>query len=307
MTKADLPSWDEAVDGRFPFGLPNTPRPVREPKSGRMLQLVLGVYPSALHVAWTRPASRDLPARRRRVASMAVDVEPTVFWDGADAAARVEDWAARVGFRAGDTVADHGILRPATNGPSGTTLTDYFSGLPVGREDSAFADVYPVYLVKRQGVKASPASDGKRSARQQGDAIDEVYDSSFLGLAPGPDGPWARSSLPSRLRPDVLPHRAAERFGDWLLQLLRTPGLESIVTLGQEPWTTLDLLDGVVVDAPAESLSAMRSSGYGVPGSLSLDGREIAWFPLAHPGLLRQSDVEKPGSWAAVHRAWQST
>jgi hypothetical protein len=236
---------------------------------------------------------------------MAVDVEPTVFWDGSDAALQVEKWAARVGFRAGDTVADHGTLRPATNGPSGTTLTDYFSGLPVALQDSAFADVYPVYLVKRRSPKASPSSAEKPPARQQGDAIDEVYGSSFAGLAPGPDGPWVGASLPSRFRADVLPHRAVERFGDWLRGLLRTPGLESVVTLGQEPWSTCELLDGVVVGAPATSLSATRTSGYGVPGSLTLDGREIAWFPLAHPGLLRQSDVEKPGSWAAVHEAWQ--
>jgi hypothetical protein len=238
---------------------------------------------------------------------MAVDVEPTVFWEGSDAALQVEEWTARVGFRAGDTVADHGILRPATNGPSGTTLTDYFTGLPVGREDSAFADVYPVYLVKRHGPMASLTSDGKPPARQQGDAIDEVYGSSYATLAPGPDGPWVDASLPSRFKADVLPHRAVERFGAWLRRLLMTPGLESVVTLGQEPWSTLELLDGVVARPPATSLSATRTSGYGVPGSLLVDGREIAWFPLAHPGLLRQSDVEKPGSWAAVHDAWQKS
>jgi hypothetical protein len=301
MAQVDLPSWDEALDGRFPFGRPNTPRPVRAPSSGRMRQLVLGVYPSALHVAWTRPASGDLPTQERRVASMAVDVEPTVFWDGTRAQEDVDAWSASVGFREGDTGLDHGTLRPATNGPSGTTLTDYFSALPFGIDDTAFADVYPVYLVKRRGPTALP-----KTGRQQGDAIDEVYGSSFAALAPGPTGPWLPASLPSRLRSDVLPRRAAERFGRWLLGILRTRTLEGVVTLGQEPWSTLELLEGLEVRAPAASLSATRTRGYGVPGSLALDGREVPWIPLAHPGLLRQSDIGKPGSWAAVHGSWQS-
>jgi len=49
------------------------------------------VYPSALHVRWSRG---DL-----NVQALAVDVEPTVFWDGADAELRVAAWKGAVGFR----------------------------------------------------------------------------------------------------------------------------------------------------------------------------------------------------------------
>jgi hypothetical protein len=56
---------------RFPFGRPSTRRPPREP-SGPADLLVLGVYPSALHVRWTTPDGLHT------VGALAVDDEPTV-------------------------------------------------------------------------------------------------------------------------------------------------------------------------------------------------------------------------------------
>ncbi len=53
--------------------------------------MVLGVYPSALHVRWS--------CGDAGVGALAVDVEPTVFWDGGDANARIDDWKKAVGFR----------------------------------------------------------------------------------------------------------------------------------------------------------------------------------------------------------------
>ena len=231
---------------------------------------------------------------------MAVDVEPVVFWCGGDADERVAAWREQVDFREGDTADDHGLLAPATNGPSGVELDSYFDGLSLPRADTAFADVYPVYLVKRRGA----GSDGKR--REQGDAIDEVYGGAVSSLAPGADGPWLPASLPTRFTSSRLPHEAATRFGSWLLSLLSLETLVSVVTLGQEPWSTLALLEGIDVAPPAVSLSATRTAGYGRSGSLTIDGRKITWTPLAHPGLLRQSDSKVPGSWSSVHDAWRT-
>jgi hypothetical protein len=77
--------------GRLPFGRSATRRPPRVPDVGCRL-VVLGVYPSALHVRWVVPAGAEV------VDALAVDDEPTVFWDGADAGERIEAWKADVGW-----------------------------------------------------------------------------------------------------------------------------------------------------------------------------------------------------------------
>ena len=73
----------------FPFGRPATRRPPRRPDVPADL-LVLGVYPSALHVRWRRPDGLTIGA-------LAIDDEPEVFWNGADAALHIERWRSEVG------------------------------------------------------------------------------------------------------------------------------------------------------------------------------------------------------------------
>src|SRR4051794_16952124 len=88
-------------DGFFPFGRPNRPRAASWHGSTSPKQLVIGVYPSALHVSWTAPVASRAPDRTARVAALAVDVEPSVFWDGADAVPKIRDWFDAVGFQDG--------------------------------------------------------------------------------------------------------------------------------------------------------------------------------------------------------------
>ena len=145
----------------FPFGLPNAPRPARWDGQGTPRQLVLGVYPSALHVSWRAPSGRT--ASPVRISALAVDVEPEVFWDGAGTEARVAEWKSRVGFVDGDGPDAHGHARPALNGPSGDTLAGYFAGPILPRADTLFADVYPVFQVKRSGPAAKRAHRATRS------------------------------------------------------------------------------------------------------------------------------------------------
>jgi hypothetical protein len=61
---------------QFPFGAPvlacGTEMPTRQ-----FPVLVLGAYPSALHVRWVPPEGYG-----RAVAALPVDNEPTPFWDG---------------------------------------------------------------------------------------------------------------------------------------------------------------------------------------------------------------------------------
>jgi hypothetical protein len=289
------PPARQPEDGRFPFGLPNSPRPARWDGEGAARQLVLGVYPSALHVGWRAPrSSSGAPVR---IAAMAVDVEPCVFWDGRDAEERVEDWTRRVGFAEGDGPDQHGHVRPALNGPSGVTLGNYFTGPILPAQDTVFADVYPVFMVKTAG----PGSTRK----QQGDAIQERFNPMAAQLPATTLGPPGPAHLRPRLIPGALPAPAVERFGSWLLDLLRTVRPERVVTLGQEPWTTLSLLPGLELKHPSPNLSATRLGGYGREGTLRIDGRDIVWVPLAHPGLLNSSAARRgTPTWRQVHSAW---
>lgn len=66
----------------YPLGRSATDRPPRVPRADAEV-FVLGVYASALHVRWQRPDGAVM------VQALAVDDEPEVFWDGADAAERI--------------------------------------------------------------------------------------------------------------------------------------------------------------------------------------------------------------------------
>jgi hypothetical protein len=293
----DLPAPPARVpgDGVFPFGLPNSPRPARWDGRGIPHQLVLGVYPSALHVSWRAPSG--LTATRVRISALAVDVEPKVFWDGTDAEAKVAEWKAQVGFVDGDGPDAHGHARPALNGPSGGTLSGYFDGPIHPAADTVFADVYPVFQVKRSGPGAQRA--------QQGDAIDQRFNPLADLLPATQSGPFEPASLPTRIPPAVLPKAAAERFGDWILELLRTIRPDVVVTLGQEPWSTLALLPGVRVQHALPDLASTRAPDYGRPGTLHLDGHEIRWIPLAHPGLLNGPAAHRgTPTWQQSHHDW---
>ena len=97
---------------RFPFGQSATRRPPRRP-AGPAELFVLGVYPSALHVRWRRPDAVTIGA-------LAVDDEPTVFWDGADARQRIDHWGTAVNW-----CDDWGTISPAGgNGSSGRIVVN---------------------------------------------------------------------------------------------------------------------------------------------------------------------------------------
>ena len=137
--------------GRFPFGRPNSRCLMRVPERGLPEVLVVGVYPSAFHVAWSPPLALDrrAPEARRRplISSLAVDVEPTVFWNGIrPSPADVFDaWMAASEFDHGA----HGMVRPGVNGPSGAGLIAEFLGpLRVDAARCAFTDAVPWFFVK---------------------------------------------------------------------------------------------------------------------------------------------------------------
>lgn len=246
---------------RYPFGRPATRRPPRVPASLPADLFVLGVYPSALHVRWRRPDGK-------RVGALAVDDEPTVFWDGADAATRIEAWKAAVGWSAvWGTVALAG-----GNGSSGKHVVDHvLRPLGVAAEQTYFTDCLPAYVVKN-------------GASSQQAAIDDVY------------APFARdhglpeADLPPRPTTTSLVATSVELEAAELRGQIAAAKAPTIVTLGQEAADVLACLAGV-------DRVALKPDGYGRDRPVEVADSSMRWWPLVHPG-------NRDAGWRKAHQAW---
>lgn len=270
-------------DGAFPFGRPNGPRDVTWRGSGNPRLLVVGVYPSALHVRWVAPHGVATPAEGvGRVTAMAVDVEPEVFWRGDSADALVETWKNQVDFIEGDEPGCDGHASAHGNGPSGRTVDTYLDALAITPTDTAYLDVYPVFVV-HQG----PGSQGR--------AVRRDYDPIVAHLG---SGGRSIATLPRRPSATELPRMAAERFGGWLRDTIASLQPELVVTLGAESWDSLALVPGLALNHEAESLAATKGA-YGTAGELTIARKTMPWIPLVHPGLLG-----KNAEWTARHHHW---
>jgi hypothetical protein len=247
---------------------------LRTAVSGKAAALVVGVYPSAFHVAWSPPETLDprLLGDRKRpfIASLAVDVEPTVFWGGAspEPGYLLAQWKAAVGFEDGE----HGTVRPGSNGPSGAGLVEHVLD-PLGLEanEVAFTDAVPWYFV----------TSGKGSQRE---AIRERFGpiARHLGLNPG--------GLPVRPSPRRLVDLAGSKDRRKSFQAeLKEASAPLIITLGE------DALAAVRAVATVHGVPGNLSiEGYGTRGTLNLDGHTCELLPLVHPGFQRQLRENSP-------------
>jgi hypothetical protein len=135
---------------------------------------------------------------------LAVDVEPTVFWNGnpADYPEMLAAWRAETGFLEGDGAGTHGWISdvpPPANGSSGFKVeARYLRPLGIAADTAAFTDVYPVFVTKSTGR-------GPGGRREQGDAIRDEYDAIADAMGRSP------SSLPSRPTARLLVKGALER------------------------------------------------------------------------------------------------
>lgn len=250
--------------GIFPFGRLSTDRPPRLP-ADRADVFLLGVYPSALHVRWVRPDGVV------QVQALAVDDEPEVFWDGADAAERVALWREQVGWQPG-----WGRVTPSGNGTSGRAVVDdVLQPLATTIDRCHVTDCLPRYLVKN-----GPGSQGK--------AMSSVY------------GPFAEArglpevSLPRRPSPAGLVRQAIGEERGRLMSQVTASGADRVVTLGQEAADVFAAVCdvGAVVLRPDEHYGCLRN--------VRLGARLLAWTPLKHPGL-------RSPKWQQRHAAWKAS
>lgn len=238
--------------------------------------------PSAIHIAWTPPSAvdpRDAGGRSRPlIGSLAVDVEPTVFWDGlapspADELAR---WRAEVDFEP----VTHGTATLGTNGPSGAGLIDtVLTPLGLDAASCAYTDAMPWYFVKY---------DKGGQGRAIRDRLAPIAQT--LGVHAG--------SIPARPSRRVLVELVC---GTARRDLLRAELIEAdpplVITLGQE---ALDVMSAVATTSGVRQ--QLSPDGYGAVGVVALDGRRIPLLPLAHPGFVRQTKNE---AWRLALASWR--
>jgi hypothetical protein len=274
-----------AIPEVFPFGRLSTLRPPRRP-TGPSRLFVLGVYPSALHVRWTPPAWAKSQLGIDSIAALAVDNEPTVFWDGADATRHFDLWRAAVGFRDGDETGNWGHASPAGNGTSGRPVLErVLKPLGVGVAETWFSDVVNRFFVKR----------GTAKKRQQADAISGSYTPFATELA------LPAAVLPERPRPEELIDLALREHRERIRSEIAEAKAPVVVTLGEEARRVLLALADHAEGSPTMALDRRRLSespkSYGAQGGIRIGDIDAAWHALVHPG--QRSEV-----WKGWHDEW---
>ena len=250
--------------GTYPFGSPLR-RVVQTDRTPKRV-FVLGVYASAVHAKWYSAEDKLL------VRALAVASEPTIFWDGSNAAEVIS--AIPVPQGAGRLVpADS-----AMNGPSGRALDKGVLG-PLGltRRDTWLCDLVP-------HTCANPS---------QAKALDREYVPRMQALG-----------LPAVNLPPVPPSFANDQRRGEVLEEVEASKPDVIVLLGDEP-----IKHFLAKYVPARKRLAEfgeTDETYGRLHPVVIAGKRYSVLPLAHP---RQIDALGAHSrkWHDLHDRWVKT
>lgn len=247
----------------FPFG--STLKAVEQKDRSPKDIFVLGVYASAVHAKWLDADGKTL------VKALAVASEPTIFWDGSDAASIID----RIKLPPGA-----GSLHPATstlNGPSGKALDERFLQ-PMGltRASAWLCDLLPE----------------SRMNPSQAKAISRVYEP----IA-------ARFGLPKATIPEFRKGESgtAERRNAILDELV-TSGAKRLVVLGDIP---IQQFIEPLVDSRVRNLQHLTelAGAYGKPWRTTLAGRPMEVIGLCHPRQAARLGSSS-AKWGAAHDTW---
>ncbi len=246
---------------RFPFGASVLPRGVDLPRR-RYPVVVVGAYPSALHVRWTPPPGYGSP-----VAALPVDNEPTPFWGGdpAEVAELFRRWHEKH-FRV-----TWGEVRPAKlNGPSGRGLESQWL-FPLGyRRDDAFI------------------TDCLTTARASTAVATRLRDR-YAPVVRDLDAPPA--DLAAHPTEASIVEEALSTEAQRLHAQISAARPDLIVTLGNAAARVIGHLGGVPGDA------RLRTVDYGRDRHVQFSDRNFCWVALAHPAAPRRW-IERHHDWA---------
>jgi hypothetical protein len=254
------------VSGVFPFGAPVIGCAADIPLAENRV-VVLGAYPSALHVRWTPPQETNL----RPIAALAVDNEPAPFWDGSDAEARVRAWETKhFDAEFGEIDVPMGL-----NGPSGAWVRDRVLE-PLGIEQAFITDCLTTY----------------RTSVDQARRIEDTY------------RPFAleRDLPPAQISPhpgeDAILKEATSQQHERIRAQLLAARPEFLITLGNAAARTMAKL----ADNPTDGV--LVADAYGQLRRLKIAELWTQWIPLAHPAApKRWQDVHS--TWVSA-RAGES-
>ena len=130
--------------GRFPFGAPVVACAIEVPQS-RFAIVVVGAYPSAVHVRWCPPSGFGRP-----VSALPVGNEPSAFWDGTGAEDLIERWRSRYFDSAWGTIS----APVGLNGSSGRDLQQrWLRPLGYDRGEAFITDCLPTARASIGGAR----------------------------------------------------------------------------------------------------------------------------------------------------------
>jgi hypothetical protein len=248
--------------GRFPFGAPVQPCGDEMPE--QCDAFVLGAYPSAIHVRWVPPR----PTGLRPISALAVDNEPTVFWDGSDADDRVAAWKDRYFNPV------WGDVTPARlNGPSGAWLRcNVLDPLNSAGAVSQFVtDCLTTYRLST-GASSRLTDTYERMVRET-----DGLESAELEQHPSE----------AQIVQEALQTPTAR-----LTEQLAAARPRVIVTLGNAASRVVNGLSG------AGGKGTLRPDVYGRAKEITTSNLCVSWVALVHPAT--------PRRWQARHQEWLS-
>jgi hypothetical protein len=246
--------------GRFPFGAPVIPCGAEIPDQSD--GFVLGAYPSAVHVTWTPPESTGL----KRISALAVDNEPSVFWDGADGEDRVATWRERYFDPAWGNV-----FAARLNGPSGAWLATNVRD-PMNRAGVRTHFVTDCLTTYRLSVGA---------ARR----IEDTYEPMAEKYKKLQSAVLASHPSESAIVTETLKTESAR-----LTTQLQAAKPQLLVTLGNAAARVIQRL------AEEPGSGKLVPNQYGSARTVTLGGRQLRWLALVHPAT--------PQVWQERHRDW---
>jgi hypothetical protein len=243
--------------GTFPFGQPLVSS---VPQAGEPRKcLLLGAYPSALHIGWSPPQGEG-----RSIKALAVDNEPEPFWNGSDESMRIQTWREAVAWSAdlgeAATVGD-------LNGWTGRSVEErWLAPLGLDRSEVWFTDCLDSYHLSDDMAKA----------------IEEVYTPSArardLPVADLPQHPGTR---------EIVQRAQIDR----LRAELATAQPEILITLGNAALVMRKLT------GTSGPTSLVPDADYGSELEAKLDGRSVRWYALVHPGQKREDWRNAHAAW----------